>query len=101
LKIPPHGYDDHTVIAKGRLLLLLDRFEGNIRKVEKVATNRFFPDEMEQDFVQFRHTASELESRYQEAVEKLIKISSDYIQNPTEECRQDLQKEINQLKGLL
>ena len=106
MRVPPPGYDDDSVIAHRRLVLLVDKLEHELLKIEKVALKNlsitpYVQGEFENSFWQFRHSAEELGAEYSRAVEKLIHIYSQFLSSPSDEKLSEVMKELSHLKSLL
>lgn len=103
---PPPGYDDHSVITRHQLMLLVSKLEEDLSKVKKVAIERLPLDlrtreNHEGTFWHFRHVADTLGADYADVVEKLITIYKQFLIMPSEEKLGQVMKQLSDLKRLI
>lgn len=102
---PPYGYDETGLISHHRMIVLIDRFEKEVSKIQQVFDKTILTHPWsgveETDFWHLRHTAEELGPQYQNLVETLIHDYQMFKMNPTRDALSLILKDIESLKTAL
>ncbi len=103
---PPIGYDDESIVPKTRLRYLLDEFEDELNKVQKVyhqyiPSSFEFPSDVDQHFWQLRQTAQELGEQYHHLIDKLVFDYQSFKKKPDQINLNQLFADIKSLQLLL